>query len=164
MKDLIQHILEGGLITSKKFIEPVEMHGFSTILDDLPHLVPFDELDTLEIHYTKDQLKILSLEEQVESLKNQLSETKQQKKKLGENLRETQEEKIAHKPYRSHLTRDEVKEIEQIFKRDFSTQGLTVSKAYGVSAPVMSRIKAGIHAKSSANYIRHLKHIGQYKG
>jgi len=164
MNNLIQHILEGGLITSKKFIEPVEMHGFSTILDDLPHLVPFDELDTLEIHYTKDQLKILSLEEQVESLKNQLNETKQQKKKLGENLRETQEEKIAHKPYRSHLTRDEIKEIEQIFKQDFSTQGLTVSKAYGVSTPVMSRIKAGIHTKSSTNYIRHLKHIGQYKG
>jgi len=52
----------------------------------------------------------------------------------------------------TQLNKDEVREIEMIFEKDFNTCATAICNAYSSSQPVISRIRNGIHAKSSEKY------------
>jgi len=163
-QELITHIMSGGLIDSSELDEPVSLQGFYN--DDIELTIQFSELQDYHIYLSEKDIQIQSLQKEILKLTELLRTNTKQKKKLGADLREINGSGPAMKiksPYRAHLTQKEVKEIEEIFKRDFTTKGKVVMNAYGTSTSVTSKIRLGIHGKSSQVYRNHLSSIGQLK-
>ncbi len=55
-----------------------------------------------------------------------------------------------------HLSIAEVRDIEMIFEKDINADANLIISTYGTSQPVVSRIRAGKHSKTSSNYTTHL--------
>jgi hypothetical protein len=162
--DILQHILDGGRITNTALNETILIDYLGSS-EDYNWDIPLTELGSFEFYYTKDQLTIKKLQQELADMTDKLKEIQTQKKKLGANLREVNgsgPKPRAH-VYRSHLSHKEVKEIEKVFTHDFSTPATTVMKAYGVSQPVASKIRLAKHGKSSVEYRNHLRNIGQLR-
>ncbi len=163
--EILSHILDGGAIVSPNSDEPLI---FTTLVseDSDNFELGLNELSNCSVHYTKDQLTIIKLKEQLADMTDQLKTIKTQKSKLGSDLREVNgsgPKPTIRSPYRQHLTIREVKEIEEIFKRDFSTPAKILITAYGISQPVASKLRRGSHGLSTETYKTHLRNIGQLK-
>ena len=159
---ILNHILNGGSITVPTETNPV----IFTALISKEIELDLTELINCTIYNTPDQLTIIKLKQQLADMTDKLTEIKTQKTKLGADLREVNgsgPKQIKKSPYRSHLTTEEVREVEQVLKQDWSTSNKTIQTAYGLSQTITWRIRYGKHSKSSETYINHLKNIGQYK-
>jgi hypothetical protein len=164
-RNILQHILEGGKITNSTLDEPILLDYLGSSKDDNWE-IPLDELGSYEIYYTEDQLTIQALRKELADMTDKLKEIQTQKKKLGANLREVNgsgPKSTTTSPYRKHLTDDEIKEIEAVFKHDFKTPAKILMNTFGISQPVACKLRLGKHGKSSPEYIKHLRYIGQYK-
>jgi uncharacterized coiled-coil protein SlyX len=163
-QEILEHIINGNKVIVPGYTEPVLLSRLTD--DEYDITIPIDELTKCTIYFTEDQLTIQALKEELADMTNKLKEIQTQKRKLGEKYREINgsgPKPIETRAYGKHLKADEVKEIEEIFKRDFSTKLPIVVKAYGVSTTIAHRIKKGEHGKSSEEYKRHLRNIGQLK-
>lgn len=165
---LIEHIFNGGLVKD-------DINGgtfkYDRIANDKPEedneFLMFVNIDNMSIHLDEKDIHILKLEAAIDVLNEQVELLTKQKRKVAKNAREQQENNDRNKkkvksPYRAHLQPEEVREIEKIFTHDFRTKGNIVMSAYGMSEPVVSKIRLGKHCKSSSIYIEHLKNIGQW--
>jgi len=162
--EILNHIIDGGAIVVSAFDEPITLDYIGSSLED-DWNINFDELAQCSIHHTPDQLTIIKLKQQLTDMTDKLKTIQTQKTKLGTDLREVNgsgPKSTIKSPYRAHLTTEELHEIEEIFKRDFSTPAKTVMTAYGISQPVCSRIRRGSHSKSSEVYRTHLRNVHQY--
>ena len=165
-QEILSHILGGGAITIPAFDEPITLDYIGASLDD-EQCINLDELGQCEIYHTEDQLTIIKLKEQLADMTDQLKTIKTQKSKLGANLREANESanlEPGRSPYRKHLLLEEVREVEQILKKDWTTPNKTIMTAYGLSQSVMWNVRNGTHPKNTASYKQHLQSIKQGVG
>lgn len=134
--------------------------GFTVKTNSSTKTLSLNQFLSLDIYLSDEEKHILSLQSQIDSLEAKLKVSEElrldQRRCSIRDTREAHEiaDNATKKPRASykHLSRDEVEEIELMFRKDKSTSVNCIVGAYETSTSVIYRIRLGEHTKSSVKH------------
>ena len=139
MEKVIKHMLDGGKIEDRVgtiwTLDHVMLHD-GEVYEDYKIS---DIIDDFIVHITAEQKEIAELKDLVELMTVEMAKLREAKTIIG-------------KPAYNHLEAGEIKEIEDIMINHPGITSTELMKTYNTSQPVISRIRRGIHPKSSQSY------------